>query len=253
MHLLGSNWLRKMAEKSGPTPLARLAGLADTLDDWLQAPCIEENLREQLLAQDAAELAAFRALVLDLANPLRPRNPQELADQIVFLLLGAIQQQLRAPESRALLQAREAMLLLADAATSRQQTPSIRPQPAALALAACLCLMLVAGLVAPWLRLQPSVSPQATSSAKAQSALAVSYSPDELVALHQQHEQLARGDCFYPMALMLPEGERRVYLNFVGKTPMIGASDMNKESLGALRHALSGVACSYPQIAMVSS
>jgi len=252
MHLLGSNWLRRMAEKSGATPQARLVGLVDTLHDWLQAPGIGETVRQQFPGQDAAELAAFRTLVLDLVTPLQPRNPHELANQIMFLLLGAMQQQLRAPESCALQHARNAVHLLIEASTVRVYSISNRPHRAALALAACLCLVLAGGLIMPWRNAPGALPPLAASIAKAKSTQAGSYSPDQLVALYQQREQQARGNCFYPMALMMPPEQYGVYLDFVWRTPALGA-DLDEKSLVALRHALEMVECSYPQTAMISS
>lgn len=252
MLLLGSSWLRKMAEKSGATPQARLIGLVNTLNDWLQAPGVGVALRQQLSAQDAAELSAFRTLVLDLVIPLQPRDTQELADQIVFLLLGAMQQQLRAPESCALQQARNAVHLLIEASTARAPFASNKSQRTALASATCLCLVLVGGLITQWHNAPGGHLSEAAHVAKVMNMHAVSYSPDKIVALYQRREQLAHGNCFYPMALMMPPEQYGIYLDFVWKAPALG-SELNEKSLGALSQALDMVKCSYPQTAMTSS
>lgn len=211
MHILDSEWFVKLAEKRGDSPSGRLLAIFSIAEEWLCAPGIREQF--DLSATLPSQFPRLRAFVMTQASLAGARNPEAFSLQLLMLLTGAILEQLRQPPSTALQDASRASMALLHAAC-RFHTHNIWK---ASGITACLLAVLAtaaiylpsaftrkdAGLLHPH-SLQPVVF-QASSR----------LSPDEIAAVLDLHDRIAKGECRAPHLAMLPPGEMSAYMNIV--------------------------------------
>lgn len=237
MELLDSDWLQRMAEKSGRTPQLRMLALFDILQDWAVAP----GMREQLLAWQPAldEGRALRLFLSRLAREAGARQPEVLASQLGSMLLGALREQLRVPEQAALAHARVAAALLVDSQTRRQV---LFPAEKAASLASLAVGTLLALFVLD--RPAESIAPAPARLAQAAPVL----NPDQVASLYRLHDRIQAGTCHYPQALMLPPEQRAVYLENVVEGQ--GGAVM-PANLPMVQQLYQKVDCYYPPAAML--
>ena len=120
MDILNSAWFLNMLEKSGKTPQQRLLGMFDILHDWVNAPSIRETLAvDQPYPQAARTLENF---MIQQAKLLDAAMPELLAQQIYFIALTALKEEVSNPSCGSLVHAR----IAADAllkAQKQKRTP----------------------------------------------------------------------------------------------------------------------------------
>lgn len=245
MPLLSSDWLKRMVMKSASDPAARIINLFSILQDWLDAP----GMRDQLMADclDASGRAHLQAFLQDLAAEAGLSGPDKLAVQFHFLLIGAINEELRNPGSQAMTQAGEAAAsLIAAAKPSRFSRPRIY-------FAASFASLAVVALVAGDL-LKPTVSgPQGVpltghATLQAQAGQYAMTRPDALVAIYQMNNKIKSGQCSYPQALMLAADQRSMFMEGVVNIEQLDAASMN---LDEVRQLYQKVTCNYAPAAML--
>lgn len=223
MDIFDSPWLINMLSKCSPTPQGRLLGLFDILDDWLQAPTIEQpsialgNLNPELIS-----FCVRQAQLLD------AKNPELLAEHIVLIAQNAARHALLQPGSNSLAHAKKVVLALIQAQT--HTTDSVTSGNARgihrYTIAASLLLLISVGTVwAPsWMNSQRGSSSIAAANFKSNSQ-AVSQNKNltaiDAARMYARYEQMRQGTCQFPEALQIPDKHKSIYLDNVvgGKVP----------------------------------
>lgn len=241
LELLNSDWLLRMCMQGARDPRARLTAPFDILDDWLDAPRLRAALAED--APDSAREDDGRLLdyLARNAGAAGLHEPQAVAEQLQLLLMGALHAELRAPGLGAMRQARQAAVLLLQAAT-----PVQKPLRQAAAWGAALAVL----LMLPLLQHAEAPRPPAQTVAAAHTLAVRDVSPLQLAALDQVRERQRRGTCQYPQALMLPAEHRALFLEGVVGGAVKASTVEQVETLLQLSQK---VECLYTPAAMVSS
>lgn len=237
MDILDSDWLQRMALKAGRKPAARMLALFDIVEDWSAAPGMREHL--QTWQPELEDGCALRLFMAQLAREAGAAQPEALASQLCSLLLGALREELRAPEQNALSHAKTAAALLIGNQLQRPGAGRSRMAASATALAAGLLLAVFA--------IEPSIehsTPLRTELAKAPDRL----NPDQMAALYRMHDKIQAGVCDYPQALMLPPEQRAVYLENVVSG---NGNDLVPGTLVLAQQLYQHVDCYYPPAAML--
>lgn len=244
MPLLTSDWLKRMVMKSASDPAARIINLFTILQDWLDAP----GMRDQLMAYslDATGHSHLQAFLKALAAEAGLTDPDKLAFQFHFLLIGAINEELRNPGSQAMTQAGEAAAsLIAAAKPSRFSRPRIY---VAASFASLAIVALVVGAL-----LKPASGPQLVplnehAALRAQAGTDVMARPDALVAIYQMNNKIKSGQCSYPQALMLDADQRSMFMEGVVNIEQLDVASTN---LDEVRQLYQKVTCNYAPAAML--
>ncbi|MDR2876283.1 MAG: hypothetical protein LBV44_10225 [Methylobacillus sp.] len=243
MQIITSGWLRRMVMKSAATPMARIIALFSILQDWLDAP----GLRAQLLAADfdGESHRALAALLRSLVADAGFNEPEKLAAQLSFILIGALNAELRNPGCQAMTQAGNAAAgLLAASKPARITAPRV------LAAASVAFAVLLTGL---FFIPHSSPTPPPISTARIEAAprpveVAITFRPDLLSAIYQMHERLRSGQCSYPQALMMAASQRAMFLEGVVNIEKLNTATADLEEVSRLYQQIS---CSYAPAAML--
>ncbi len=233
MNPLESQWFFHMIEGSAKTPAERLLAIFRVAENWMGAPGIRDTLVESY-AQGAGVQSCnqLKAFLSRLASSAGAEKPDMLASHLVILLQGAIAEELRNPELRALSEAANA----ARAVIAQSRTRHRRTRHALLA-----CGGFAASIFAGFLswHLIASNTPLHPKShglvvATQQAVLVPSgISPGDMETILNLHEQFARGICQAPQLLMLPPGQMTAYTNVINfRTPENPTAD--RENIRAL-------------------
>jgi len=241
--MLNSEWLLRMLEKSSASPHGRLLAMFDIVSDWVDAP----NMRHGFaIGQENGRLLDFLARQ---AKKSGAEQPEELARQLHFMLLGAVNDELRSPRTGALSAARQAAAVLLQA-----QLPARRTHLKSAALAASMAaLLLSAGLLSMHDNtVEKSLAPPPASVQRVRFAAIApprgSTSPDQIASLYRSLAQIRKGECNYPHALMLPAELRGIYIDNVVKGE-IPSENVDARQVSML---VKQVECYYPPVAMTA-
>ena len=214
MELLESPWFFRMVEQHGKTPAQRLIAVFSVTETWMAAP----GIRDRILASQAPSYFLYncgelKAFLTNIAVSARATNPTSLVNQLVILLQGAIAEEIRNPEARAIGEAGKAAQAIIDKACPSKRN-MLRLSVGGMAAAA----LIAAVGMHPAVRAQWSIAPTQpmshivlASSAKP----AVSYNPDSVEAVLALQEQIAKGVCPAPQLLALPQGQVTAYMNVI--------------------------------------
>jgi len=247
MDILNSSWFLSMLKKAGKTPQQRLLSMFDILGDWVNAPAVRDVLTmEQTYVNASGHLQNFLAQE---AKAVGAAMPELLAQQLYFIALTALKEEIARPDCGSVKHARAAAEALLQA--QKQKTISIS-KPVAYGLAASLFASVALGSFV--LSTQSSV-PQtpiklATAQQKPQpSPASMIASPSQTAELFASLEQMRKGTCHFPEALQLPDSEKAVYIeNVVG-----GQITVNVEEQALVRKLMSKVRCNYTPMLMANS
>lgn len=225
-------WLVKMLCQPGrkAQPLA----LFDLLQQWVDAPGFRQGLLQELQALPAEE--PLLDLLAQQAADAGCDDAPDVARQVYFLALGALQAELRQPGCGALSGARRAAAILL--APPRHRRPAARMAIAAALAALCILPLLQPEQTGPATTARPPAAMPALQQA--------SFSPDQRFALHQTLEKLQQGVCQYPQALMLPPEQRPVLIENV----VNGEPSASRQRLQLAQQLAQSVDCYYAPIAM---
>lgn len=246
--MLYSDWLLNMLEKAGSDPRSRILALFDILHDWTTAPGIGNGSATRQLSHGAPD--ALLAYLSKQLAALRLEEPEVLAQQVVFIALGALQAE-KAGTHGAFAQGRNAVSVLLDA----QRKPTIaRARMAAVTASACLIAFAAFFVPSSEIALTRQavavetlpVSLGTTMASLHPAATSLSSSPDQMASLHDSLERIRQGVCQYPQALMLAPEYRAVYLDNVVNGSVPGSADQMREA----RQLAKKVECYYPPVAM---
>lgn len=252
MDILNSAWLLGMLKKSGETPQQRLLSLFDILGDWQtsqnsDAPPIRDALTldnppaempESLLNYLAQEAKASGALA-----------PEVLAQQLYFMALGMVQTQLQTHDRATISHARQAAKALISAQT--ENSPLVLKGMMYGLAASLFAAVGIGSLMLPHMLhqqnpasvLSAAASPQQTDPAEEAA------SPAQTADMYSSIEQMRKGVCQFPEALVLPEAHQAVYMqNVIG-----GQVSLKLKDQELARNLMQKVRCDYVPMLMANS
>lgn len=244
MQLLSINWLERMVKKSAKTPEAQIVNLFVILQDWLEAPSIREQLLNSNFDAEAHHhLNSFLHSIVAEANWV---EPDKLVFQLHFLLLGALNEEIRNPGCNSMVQARDAAASLIAAAkpifTGKSHILSIASFASVAMIALVTGAVLLPSNFRSW---QPQQMKQVASithnDTHAESR------PDTLSAIYQMNNKIKAGQCSYPQALMLAADQRSVFMEGVVNIDQL---DTASTDLDEVRQLYQKVTCYYAPVAM---
>ena len=247
MDILNSSWFVSMLKKSGSSPQARLLSLFDILGDWLQAP----NMRELVIQQQQQTAHQPSSELLDYlttqARACGVQMPELLAQQLYFMARGTIQEALVADTASTIDHAKEAASALIRAQSEKE--PRSR-KPYAIA-AGVLLLCGLSGLLTVHFWQQShkqalAVAFNANHLASGGNPLA---NPANTAEIYATMEQMRKGVCIYPEALLLPEEQKKVYVEMV----VDGLIPTTLEDQAIARALIQKVRCNYTPMLMSNS
>lgn len=215
MDILNSDWLIKILEKSSQTPHGRLLSLFDILEDWLEAPSIQEQVRNEFSSSTQAPL--LRNFLAAEAAKAGAAMPEMLANQLYFMAVAAAQEKLQTNSHNSMRHAKNAARALISAQTKKEFRIT---KPSAYAITASFAgTIIVAGSLLMLNSSQATKTQQITFSqplAQPVSATSASIaSPEQTAALIARIEQMRHGTCYYFEALQLPDNLKGIYINIV--------------------------------------
>jgi hypothetical protein len=253
MDILNSAWFLGMLRKSGRSPQQRLLSMFDILDDWLDAP----NVRSALTADQSYSSAKNRyaasdeleKLLSQEAASLKAAMPELLAQQLYFIALTALKEEITRPGCGSIKHARVA----AEALLRAQKQPNILvSRQATYGIAASFfAIFAISSLVAS-LQIFGTQEPARLAATELQPKPATAIltaSPAQTAELFASLEQMRKGTCYYPEALQLPDSEKAVYIeNVVG-----GQITANVQEQELVKKLMSKVRCNYTPMLMANS
>jgi hypothetical protein len=219
MSILNSVWLINMLKKSGGTPEMRMLKLFEIIADWSEAPHFKESLLADL--NDDAEPTLLLAYLTQQAEQTKAAAPSVLAEQLVLLTKLSLTSQLNTNNENTLRHAKETASALIKAQCEKERIPlgqrfNLNGKQAYLGLAfATMVLMVGAAML---FKQKSDGSPnQITVQADAHLSNQVSSDPKLTADMYASLETMRGGDCRFIEALMIPEADKKVYLeNVVG-------------------------------------
>lgn len=249
MDILNSAWFLGMLKKAGATPRERLLALFDILDDWVNAPHIREKFGSVEINGDQPQALLEYLTAQAIAGGAQ--GPEVLAQQLYFMAMSMLQEELRSPGCAASQHAKQVAQALIQAQTERGRFISKR---SAYAMAASvffvtgIASMLIFGAANP-LGDKPNSASRIVVITPAANTESVEAGPEQTAALFATIEQMRKGECQYPEALQLPDSQKAVYLsNVVG-----GQISSNAADQALVAQLLKKVRCNYTPLLMKNS
>ena len=246
MNILNSEWLINMLKKSGNTPEDRILNAFDILSDWMSAPSILQNLTHNQFESSLPD--RLLEYISNEAKTANMETPELLAQQIVFLILSGLRDEIYNPNSMALHHAKQA----AQALMTVQSTSEKYKRPAAyIALGIFVGITAIAGLIAFENKTTMNVieNIQANSSEARAMQEEAPVNPKVTADLYASYETMRGGDCQYIEALQIPDADKKVYLeNVVG-----GEVPTNAHDQMIAKKYLQKIRCNYTPMLMKNS
>jgi hypothetical protein len=237
---LSSPGLEIRLEDHGRTPLARLSGLARLFRDWGNKASADDagtetgaGMWQQLATLSISDIDALKSIIVSEVKKTAVPNADIVSDQILFLLLGAIQLHSRG-------NADKAWDLVQDS-ISEFLKPKTSFKPL---LFAGMTLLLISVASSGFFYLKSTS--QANTPLEGAAVVQPGELPASITALQDVYTQMKGGKCQLPQAGMLPPDQRQAYIAFIND----GIVDLH--SADALQKALTHVSCDYPQKLMMS-
>ena len=231
---LSSPGLNIRLEDHGRSPLARLSGLARLFRDWGNNSGTQTGagMSQQLATLSITDIDALKSIIVSEVKKTAVPNSDIVSDQILFLLLGAIQLHTRGNADKAwdLVQDSISELL--------KPRASFKPL-----LFAGMALLLLSVASSGFFYLKSISHPP--TAVEATAAIQPGQLPASITALQDVYTQMKGGKCQLPQAGMLPADQREAYIAFIND----GIVDLH--SADALQKALTHVSCDYPQKLMM--
>ncbi len=220
-------YLKNQINKSGRTPEARLKGLSLALKKWNQER-IENSLNSSRSDLSEAQIDGLKQLVQVETSKLSNKEADVVAEQILFLLIGAIKLQSENDSNT--------MWEMVDKGIATFIQPQ-RSLSSAVNLISITLLVIALVAISANLALRKEIKNKAY--------------PEEMYAdesknatvnnLVNLYNEMKKGSCQLPQAAMLQEKERETFITFIND------GVVNIDSAEDLKNALAHVNCLYPQ------
>lgn len=216
-------------QRSGKTPLARLKGLSNILNQWNQRRI------GNVIKGDEADLSindvnVLKDLVHKEISKLKLINADIVSDQILFLLIGAIKMQIQSNSA-------QPWVLV-----NKSINDFVRPRRFTISLFMVLSLLTFVAVFS-FLAIQLSITKKQNTDFLSEESLTSfnevgSNTVNNLITIYNKMKE---GDCQLPQVAMLQPQDREAYILFIndGKVDINTAND--------LKNALKHVSCLYPQ------
>lgn len=242
-HLLQSDWLIRMLDKSGKHPKQKLLGLFNILDDLLSSPLASQSGPQNNDPQ-AYRLQAYLTIQSQLAGA---RLPEMLANQLYFMAVSACREKQLHPDSTALLHAQQAARALINEQTEREVNWLAVRNYSVVVLT--LCMGVTSGYF--WhMRLDKAPATVAeVAHEPPPHPLSQEASPSETAAIYSRLETMKHGDCRLIEAIQLPERLKSVYIENIINGHVTG----NREEQILVNQLLDQVKCNYTPKLMANS
>src|SRR5664279_2413120 len=124
MDILNSSWFLGMLKKAGATPRERLLALFDILDDWVNTPHIREKFRPREINGEEPQALLEYLTAQTIASGAQ--EPEVLAQQLYFMAMSMLQEELRSPGCAASQHAKQVAQALIQAQTENNRFISKR-------------------------------------------------------------------------------------------------------------------------------
>lgn len=216
MDILNSDWLIRMLEKSSSKPRDRLLNLFDILEDWLDAPVVNNHLNSINTCQK--DSGALKKFLTAEAIKIDAEMPEMLADQLYFMAVASIQEKLQSSTSQiSFSHAKNAARALIAAQSKKEFHIK---KPAAYAIAASFLIAVLGLSYSSILKLENGAKMMSASqsalliNANSEEPAAIA-SPEQTAALVAQLELMRHGNCQLIEAIQLPESQKAIYINMV--------------------------------------
>lgn len=244
MQLLESEWFFRMVEEQDSTPAGRLVAIFTVAEQWVSAP----GIREQI-AGVSSITENLKDYLTRTAISAGASNPTMLSAQLLMLLQGAIAEELRNPEARALqYAATAAQVVVARACQTYRKKRLVQWSAAASVLVGVMAVFL-------WEHTLPTKVPS------------LAYEPDEtfmrtvvpmpggvnpsmMAATFTLQKKVDHGICPAPHLMNLPSSQVTAYMNVISfRTPENPAADRaNLDAFLTWYEQTLGRECYYPPI-----
>lgn len=229
---LDSEDFRSQFQQSGNSPMSRLKNLGKTLSIWNKARSAKvKNGKEADLSIE--DIRSLRLLINTEIGRIKLNNPEIVADQILFLVIGAIRLQLQNNS--------EKPWELVNSSIASFLRPEKPYNPLLIGTSAISIAMV---FTISMVTFQTATHPAPTglfeedvSGAAVVSEAGVN-SVSNLVAIYRKMQE---GECQLPQAAMLQAEEREAFISFVNH----GHVDI--DTANNLKKSLQYVNCLYPQ------
>ena len=252
MDILNSAWFLRMLKKAGDTPRERLLALFDILADWVDAPHMRGRLSTTEI--NSSKPQALLEYLTAQASASGAQESETLAQQLYFISISMLQEELRTPGCAAGQHARQVAQALIQAQTEKGRFIS---KHSAYAMAASVFLVTTISSMLVFGFSYPLSAPANTSNSiaminpvvHAKDIKSVAASPEQTAGLYASMEQMRKGQCQYPEALMLPENQRVIYLENV-VSGQVSTKVADQQLVGQL---MQKVRCNYTPMLMTNS
>ncbi len=225
--------LRQKVRISGKTSKARLLGLSSQLSNWNSERNASQTANTQRKDLSIEDVHFLKEIIHAEIKKTSVKHPDVVSDQILFLVIGAIQIQSQNHSNEA--------WKLVDQSIQSFLKPEKERRVLLLGFAA---VALVVICVSATMLLSPKLNDISNEVAltKSPSTATIGVAdPLTISALLHVYNKMKDGTCQFPQAAMLPPDQRQAFLSFVNN----GIVDMR--NVGSLKLALGYVNCLYPQ------
>ena len=250
MNILNSEWLINMLKKSGNTPEVRILNTFNILSDWISAPSIAQNLEPSQFESSLPD--RLLEYISNEAKTAGIETPELLAQQIVFLILSGLRDELNNTDSKALHHAKQAAQALITVQSTKEKVTEKYKRPAAyIALGAFVGIAAIAGLIAfenkTTMNVIENIQANSTGTPAMQEDMPAN--PKATADLYASYETMRGGECQYIEALQIPDADKKIYLeNVVG-----GEVPSNAHDQLIAQKYLQRIRCNYTPMLMKNS
>lgn len=228
---LGWQWLRHITQIGDKHSNASLNALSSQIHQWNIARISTNHLQGLAQSLSIEHVHALREIIHASMCKTAIQRPEIIADQLLFLAIGAIQIESQNGSSEA--------WQLVNRAIQKIATP--KKDQAALRLS--LISMLFA--LSTYIAINPHINPHDIAPSTPL-AMVIGDAPDPVTIsmLELTYHKMKAGTCQMPQAAMLAPKQRHAFLMFVN------AGTIDVHHVEDLRQALGYVNCLYPQVLM---
>lgn len=234
--ILASLGLRQQLLGSGKTPKSRLLGLSLQLSQWNAARNAAKIINARVHDLSIEDVDLLKEIIHSEIKKTSVKHAEVVSDQILFLVIGAIQIQSQNHSADA--------WKLVDQSIQSFLKPAQDKRMLMFGLTATL-IAAIAISTALLLR-PPAKNPLIVTKPAAGTFIAGNTDPVTVSMLLLIYNKMKDGTCQLPQAAMLPKAQRAAYLAFINQ----GVVDVR--NVADLKLALGYVNCLYPQQLMHS-
>lgn len=209
---------------------APLLKLTAELNDWNARRVSKNHLNDQAPDLSVGDIESIKQTINEAIKRSSTKNSEVFSDQILFLVIGAIQIQAQTDSDKAW---QLVNLSIKNTVESTNEKKIYQLSIFLTALIICICSMWISNLKVQEMK-------NIDSNYSVEKAI-TGTDPVTISMLELAYNKMKSGTCQLPQAAMLPVEQRNAYLSFINK----GVIEVHH--VESLRQALGYVNCLYPQ------